>query len=1107
MLKLILGRQKTGKTHHCLAAAETAASDGKNVIMLVPEQYSFECQKHLLESLGPQISNRIDIHSFTSLCEAVCAVNGGLAGKNVDDGTRYILVGQAVKSVRDSLKMYARYADSASFIGEMMSVITELKQASVSADALLRLSKNTDSEIFSGKLHDTALILSAYDALVGNRFADPLCLIERTVAGMRDNSFFKGKTVIIDEFKGFTEAQYSMLDRIIAGCDNVIVSLCCDSLVPSHDTDIFTNVKRAAARLISIAESHAIAVEKPTVLTDCGRFSADISALESLLAESKVTKFEDSTPNITVCKADNAYDEIDYCMNTIRRLVREEGMRYRDFVIISRGQGVYSNIIDDVSKTYKIPCYLDNRVSVLNLPFSVFMLSVVKAAVNFDTEEILRLAKTGLVGLNTDDIARLENYVYVWNINNKRWLSEWTMNVAGLSKNNVSSEEAERQRKETAYVESLRKRLIKPLENLCAKLNGAAEEICTALFCMMEDYGAVGHLREYTEKLEKDGKLQQAEYQRAGYDVFIKVLDKITSVLGDSKLNASEFSEILKSSLSFESVGEIPQTQDQVIYGTADRIRPMRPKVVFVIGVNQDVFPAAVSNSGLFTQNEREKMINEGLKVSDRNVSECLDEKFLFYFACTCASDKVFISYSRATANGSAMEPSIELSSIIKAFPQITVAERGGELNLDEAETEEASFRKLAEHFSENSNTVNAFKAYFSKKEDYNHRIEAIEKYISGVQPAISQTSAAAIYGDEVKLSASKADDFAGCKFMYFCKYGIGARKNEKVDFDPLTRGNIVHYLLEMFVSAHINDIGNLKDDDIKAETDKYCDRYLVENCSDISALDDKFNFMMNIIKDTVSELAKALNREFALSAFRPRYCELKVGDGEQVKGIDVFTDNGHRVTLNGYIDRVDTTADGKVRVIDYKTGSKGDDFKLSELLNGQNMQMLLYLYALLKNGKELLQADKPAGVLYFPAKRSATKEKTGFVKMHGIVLEDLETVKQMEPDSMGKVIPVRTRPGSQSYYSTESLVTEEAFSIIFRYIELLLQRIGSSLMSGDISPKPLRSGDSLKCKYCDYSAVCRFDPYLDYRDSLECKNKEAVEQMQKELEEAEHGN
>ena len=38
--------------------------------------------------------------------------------------------------------------------------------------------------------------------------------------------------------------------------------------------------------------------------------------------------------------------------------------------------------------------------------------------------------------------------------------------------------------------------------------------------------------------------------------------------------------------LSFETVGEIPQTKDQVMYGTADRIRTFRPKVAFIIGVN-----------------------------------------------------------------------------------------------------------------------------------------------------------------------------------------------------------------------------------------------------------------------------------------------------------------------------------------------------------------------------------------------------------------------------------------------------------------------------------------------------------------------------------------
>lgn len=1105
MLKLVLGRQKTGKTHYCLAAAEAAVKQGKEVIMLVPEQYSFECQRLLLDSLGPAVSNRIDIHSFTSLCEAVCAVNGGLAGYNVDDGTRFILVGQAVKSVKDNLKIYSRYTGSVSFIREMMSVITELKQSSVSPDALMTISQSTDSEVFSGKLHDTALILSAYDALLGNRFVDPLDLITRTIANMHDNSFFSGKTVIIDEFKGYTEAQFNMLDRIIAGCEEVIVSMCCDSLIPDNETDIFGNVKRAAGRLVSIANSHIVAVDKPLILNDNSRYAADINALEGFIAEKSDGIFNESSPNINICRADSVYDEIDFCMSTIRRLVREENLRYRDFVIISRSD-TYSSLIDEVSGIYSIPCYTDTRIKASSLPFSIFMMSAVKAAQSLDSNEILRMAKTGLAGLSTHETAMLENYVFVWSISGRKWLNEWTMNVNGLGASNASEKEAEKQRRDTDKVEALRLKLIVPLEKLRSELHGTAENMCTALFNFINDLDTIEILRKYTDNLEKQGRLEEAEYQRAGYDVFIKALDKIVSVLGNSELNISEFSDVLSSVLSFETVGEIPQTMDQVMYGTADRIRPMRPKVVFVIGANQDVFPAAVNDSGLFTQAERQKLISGGISVSDRSVSDCLDEEFLFYFACSCASDKVFLSYSQASDSGSAMEPSMKISAIIKAFPQINIVDHGSELLLNEIETEEAAFRKLAEHFCDDDDAVGALKVYFSEKSKYKHRLDAINDYILEKAPTITEASAIGIYGDEIKLSASKADDFAGCKFMYFCKHGIGAKALERVDFDPLTRGNIVHYCLEHFVNAHKTDIGRLNNEDIAKETDALCEQYLAENCEDTSALDDKFNYMMAIIKDTVASLAEALNKEFELSSFRPQYCELKVGDGEQVQGVDVLTDNGRRVTLNGYIDRVDTTADGKLRVVDYKTGSKGDGFKLSELLNGQNMQMLLYLYALLKNGKELLNADKPAGVLYFPAKRQTGKEKSGFIKMQGIVLDDIDTVKQMEPDLAGNIIPLRVRPGGGSFYSTEALVSDEAFKLLFRYIELLLQRIGSTLMKGDISPRPLRSGDKLKCSYCDYRAVCRIDPYRDYRESIECKNQSALELMQKELEEAEHG-
>ena len=1090
----------------CFLCYNKEVKINKDVILIVPEQYSFECQRLLLETFGSKISNKIQIHSFTSLCEAICDVYGGVSGVNVDESTRFILIGHAIKNVKDSLKMYGKYASSTSFIKEILSVITEFKQSNISSEALLELASNSDSEMLSRKLHDISLILSAYDAVLSNRFIDPLDLIDRTVNSMNDNSFFTNKTVVIDEFKGFTESQYKLLDRIISASDDTVVSLCCDSLISKSETDIFKSVKNCANRLIRIAESHSVLVAQPLYTEYFDEISYDVSALEAFVAEKLEKPFEDTVNNIEVFQADNVIGEVDHVMQTIRRLVMENGsgFRYNDFVIISRTDCVYSKLIEESSKLYDVPCYTDTRIPLMQLPLSVLVISALKAAVDIDTDELLRVAKTGLVGLSADEISSLENYVYIWGVNGKKWLNDWDMNPDGLRE--VAEEKFESVQREIEKINSFRAKLIKPIISLRANLNGDVEKMCSAVFHYLDDCNCIDLLRDYANELEITGHLQEAEYQRTGYDVFVRVIDKVIAAVGNNPITAKEFLEILNTSLKFETVGEIPKLKDQVIYGTVDRIRPLRPKVVFVIGVNQDVFPAMISSGGLLSQNDRKVLIDNDLKVSDHSINDCLEEKLLFYFACSYASNKVYISYSKSTATGSALEPSPEIALIKNAFPKLQITKQKKGFHLESAETFESTFRDVAKNFRCNDSTFNSVKSYFGSNSDYKSRIDSLEDYLNCDEPKISGDSALGLYGEKINLSASKVDDFVDCKFLYFCKYGLSARKLDKVEFNPFTRGNIVHYCLEKLIDNHKNDIGQLSNSQISKEILEYSDAYLKENGVDATHFDEKFKFMLDVVNNTAVSLGVALNNEFRVNQFKPFACELKIGEDGVVKGIDIYTDNGHPITLNGYIDRVDVTEDGKVRIVDYKSGSKGDKFSVSEILNGHNLQMLLYLYALLKNGQAVTNASIPAGVLYFPAKQHISDEKSEYVKMNGIVLDDIETIKQMEPQLEGKIVPPKLNAKKTGFTTRNQLASQDTFNVIFKYIEHTLQRIGSSLINGDITRNPIElKSNTTKCNYCDYHSVCRYDLKNEPRKPISfTTSQKAYEAMENELRELE---
>ena len=1092
MLHLIYGRQASGKTKYCTDVAARLATEGESVILLVPEQFNFECQKLLLSELGPVVSNKIEILSFTSLCKAICSEIGGLSGKQIDDGVRFMLVGKALFNVKDNLVHYGRYVNSPDFQKKMTSVISELKQAAITSDELKDLADKVDSSIFSDKLCDISLIFAAYNALMSKRFVEPLDIIEKTVNRMYDNSFFAEKTVFIDEFKGFTAAQMKLLERIVAGSKDVYATFCCDSETTRFETDIFRNVIESANDLKRIALSHGVECAEPVFLDYSGYNSPALKELESFFAQKTFSEFDDATEDITVCRARTLYDEVDFCMNTIRRMVRDDGCRYNDFVIISRRDNVYSSLIDDVSRKYEIPCFADLRVSLSELPLAVFVTSAVKAAVSFDTADILRYLKTGFAGLDYSEVYCLENYAYIWNISGKKWLNSWTLCPDGLKDNGKNDSY------ENTELNASREKAILPIVKLRKNLSGNVTDMCSALITLFKDCDTIELLKKYTDTLDKNGELMCAEYQRTGFDAFIKVLDKLCAVFGEDTITIDEFASMLSTSLGFETVGEIPRTKDQVIFGTADRIRPMRPKYVFLLGANHDVFPESLGDSGVFSHNEREIMIENELHISDFGIRDAIDEKYLFYYALTSASDKVFISYSCLSADNGELLPSDEVASILKAFPDAKRVERGFErsFSLEGVEAKQPAFEKMALNIDSNEPLVKLLYDYLKNDESYSKKIAAVTYAAENKNFNMSSAAAKKLYGDSLNLSPSKIEDFNQCHFKYFCKYGLKAGTVDRVDFNAATRGNIVHFCLETFINRHKEDIGTLNESDVYNEAASICDEYLLKSGAAIEDVGEKFDYMLSVLKETASIIAVALNNEFAQSEFKPKACEMKIGRFGEVPSVTAVAPNGVTVSLEGTVDRVDTTADGKVRVIDYKTGIK--DFKLSQILNGMNMQMLLYLYSLVSNAKELLNADIPAGILYFPARRNMSEENANkFIKMNGLIANDIDTVRQMEAEGKGKLVPATIRPTGTSFYSEEYLATQKEFGLIFKFLDKTLGEIGAMITSGDIEAIPYKTASKrLSCEYCDYRSVCRINDDSLFREEIKLKKADVVEKI-----------
>lgn len=1053
MLQFIFGKPQSGKSNFILNKIKELSRKGEDSVLIVPEQLSFNAERSVLKAAGDSVMLNTSILSFTRLYDEVGSKVGGICAELLSDADKIIFMNRAITNVSDSLKLWKKFAGSVSFAKSVLDAVGEFKINAVGPEDLRKAANGVKSKHLAQKLNEIAIIFEEYDLLVGEKFIDPADKLSKLYEKLQSYRFFENKTVFIDSFKGFTGSQFRILERIFAQAKDIYISFC-DNKSVDKSFSIFTNVRDIAAKIEALAKSRAQDVAEPIILEESYGVHSSLLALEKLISGEESFDKSDST-NINICECETIFDEANFAARNIKRLIRTKGMRFKDFVIIARNADTYKEAVASACRMNGINCFFDDLKPLNVFPVAVASLSAIDA-LNLSTENILRFHKSGIDVLTIDEICELENFCYLWNIEGKDWLKEWEMNPEGLvSEGEIDTKKLER-------INKLRHIAIKPLLEFKTEFKGNAETMCRGLIDLFDACDFKAKMLDLHRKLAVSNDSFTADALKQSYSEFIKILESLVRCFGDKEIKISKFREALVLAINSVSFGVIPQTVDEVAFGSADRIRPSSPKIAFILGANLGVFPVLSENTGIFNVNERKNLIEGGINIADNAISACIDEEYLVYTSLCSASDEVYITYAKSSLSGSAKEPSVFIKKICDNLEVNFHYEPQNEMTeMSLPESESVAFAEYCRRRGVDDTAANAIR-YALADTPY---FEIIEKLSDLKEKSlISKENAKKLYGNKIYMSASRFDTYSRCPFSYFCRYGLKIKKLQPAEFDVMQRGTIVHYCLEHLIEENGDKLHTLTVEELHILTDRYINMYLDGISGYRSVENAHLRFLVSRISRSLKDVVCHVANELSQSDFKPVSCELKIGDGEETNVN--FDFDGGKISLVGSIDRLDSF-DGYLRVVDYKTGSK--KFKLPDILCGLNMQMLIYLYAVTRGSG--LEDTAAAGILYQPAKRDLNDNG---MAMNGLLQGDEVLYNAMDKQGEGEFVPKLSlnKDGTISKRNA-SYIEKEGFTEIFNLIERLMKKTGEELLSGNIAVSPTDGRESPACKYCDFKTIC----------------------------------
>jgi len=1080
MLKLMIGKAGSGKTAAMIAQIKAAveAQQGQR-ILIVPEQYSHEAERELCRACGDSLSLYAEVFSFTGLARRVMSQQGGGAAAYLDKGGRLLCMALALGNVGSRLKVYSAAQHKAELQDMLLSAVDELKTACISPQRLEQAAEEL-SDGLGDKLLDLALVAESYDAVVANGHADPADRLN-ILAEQIPSSFMDEQThVFVDGFIDFTRQEHEILRAMLKKGVHLTVCLTIDSM--DGDSEIYELSRRAARSLL--ADACELNIEAETELFE---FSPDKDGALNYFADNMFSysraKYEGESDAISLFSADSMEAECEFAAAKALELVREKGCRWRDIAIAIRGFDDYRARLESAFRHYGVPLFVTRRSKLLSKPLPALISGAYEILENgWDVDDLISYMRTGLAGLSMSECDELADYVFKWQLRATAWEREtdWRQHPDGYG-----GEYDEVAEEKLRHINELRRKLSGPLLDFRRKAEKAetAQEQAEALARFFEDLHLAEKLCERAEELNAAGKENLAQEYQQLWELIVSALEQSAAILGRTEMDMSGFGKLFVLMLSKYDIGTIPVSLDRVSAGDFDRMRRRNIKWLIVLGVSDNRLPKADEDKGIFSDEERHRLLEMEIALGGGD-GELWREFSLIYNCLTLPSQGIVMSYSLCGAEGEEQRAAFIFN---RAKALFGLDRQTADINRARMAAMAPALTLAANAVRGGSPAATAAAEYFKKTAP--ERYELITAAADQSRGKLSYKSVEALYGKNLKLSASRIDKFSSCKFAYFCQYGLRAKPYEPAGFTPPEIGTFMHYVLE-HTARDVKEQGGFKiidDESLCRIADSYVDKYVHQELNDFQEKSSRFIYLFKRLTRDVHQVLADMAAELRKSDFVPLDFELDFSNASDIPPIEL-TEGGEKVTLTGIADRIDGWLhDGKLylRVVDYKTGRK--KFSLSDIWHGMGLQMLLYLFALESDGEKRYGSRiVPAGVMYVPARNAmlslsrnveddeADRKRLDEIRRSGIVLDEESLIEAWENGEDKKFIPIKFRYGKPS---AETIATAERLGLLSKHIKKSLSQMAQQLNSGSIAADPYyRSQQENACMNCDYFDACHFE-------------------------------